>query len=428
MTFTTQTLGEICDQTNGLIRTGPFGSQLHESDYINDGLPVVMPKNIIEGKVSTADIARIGEADSERLGQHKMQKGDIVYGRRGDIGRRALITERENGWLCGTGCLRISLGNKVLYPPFLYYYLGEPKIIAWIFNQAVGATLPNLNTEILRNVKIKYPPLATQRKIAAILSAYDDLIENNARRIAILEDMARSLYREWFVHFRFPGHENVPIVDGVPEGWEHRKIQEIAAIYRGKSYKSTDLTEEGGLPFLNLKCIERGGGFRRDGIKAYQGTYKQTQTAKAGDIILAVTDMTQERRLVAHAARVPHIDQELSVFSMDLVKAEPSPTVAKDYLYGMFRFSGFADEVKQHANGANVLHLNPERIENYRFALPPENLRNSYAFICSGIYKQCDVLHLKNANLRHTRDLLLPKLISGELDVEDLDITGAQDL
>ena len=130
----TRTLGEICDEVDGTIQTGPFGSQLHQSDYRDVGTPVVMPKDLIEGRVSVEGIARIGVEDVERLSRHKLSSGDIVYARRGDIGRRALITSREAGWMCGTGCMRISLGDTVVHPIFLYYYLGQPSVVAWIYN------------------------------------------------------------------------------------------------------------------------------------------------------------------------------------------------------------------------------------------------------------------------------------------------------
>ncbi|MCJ7743851.1 MAG: restriction endonuclease subunit S, partial [Dehalococcoidales bacterium] len=275
-------------------------------------------------------------------------------------------------------------------------------------------------------LEIAIPPLSTQRKIGAILSAYDDLIENNLRRIKILEEMAQLVYREWFVNFRFPGHENAKMVESgvgpIPGGWEIKKVEDVAILHRGKSYRSLDLIDEGGLPFLNLKCIDRGGGFRYDGIKRFQGEFKEDQTAKPNDIVIAVTDMTQERRLVAHAARVPDIGEQLAVMSMDLVRVEPTAEVPKEYLYAMFRFSGFSDTVKQHANGANVLHLNPERIMDFKFVLAPEELRNRYSAICANLYQLADVLHLKDATLHRTRDLLLPKLISGGLDVSQLDI------
>jgi type I restriction enzyme S subunit len=421
-----RTLGEVCDEVGGIIRTGPFGSQLHESDYSAEGTPVVMPKDIVEGRVSIASIARVDDTHVARLSQHQLAPGEIVYGRRGDIGRQALVTEREAGWLCGTGCLRISLGDRVLNPAFLHYYLRQPSVIGWISNQAIGATLPNLNTSILRSVPVRYPPLSVQRKIAAILSAYDDLIENNARRIAILEEMARSLYREWFVDLRFPGHESIAMVDSpigqVPEGWRLAKVAEAAVIARGRSYTGEQLVDEGGRPFLNLKCIDRDGGFRPDGIKRYLGPHKDSQTATNGDIIMAVTDMTQERRIVAWAARVPRLEEDPAVISMDLVKVVPDASIPSDYLYAMLRWSGFADAVKQHANGANVLHLNPERITEFVFALAPPDLRAEYGRFSSDVHTEMDALHRKNANLCATRDLLLPKLISGEIDVSDLDI------
>jgi type I restriction enzyme S subunit len=105
------TLGDLCDRGGGTVRTGPFGSQLHESDYSDAGTPVVMPKDLIDGRVSEMSIARVSGEHVSRLSQHQLQVGDIVYGRRGDIGRKALITEREAGWLCGTGCLRITPGE-----------------------------------------------------------------------------------------------------------------------------------------------------------------------------------------------------------------------------------------------------------------------------------------------------------------------------
>jgi len=260
MKLATRTLGDICNEVGGIIRTGPFGSQLHESDYQDEGTPAVMPKDIVEGRISVETIAHIGQDDIARLSQHVLKKGDIIYGRRGDIGRRALITDREVGWLCGTGCLRISLGNSVLEPAFLYYYLGQPAVTAWIMNQAIGATLPNLNTSIIRSISVTYPPLPIQRKIAAILSAYDDLIENNTRRITIPEEMARLIYREWFVHFRFPGHEKVRMVDSelgkIPEGWEIATLNDVLAELEAGSRPTGGIDpSERGVPSIGAENI-----------------------------------------------------------------------------------------------------------------------------------------------------------------------------
>jgi type I restriction enzyme S subunit len=233
--------------------------------------------------------------------------------------------------------------------------------------------------------------------------------------------MARALYREWFVHFRFPGHENRPRIASplgeIPQGWKVKKLGEVANTFRGRSYRSVDLAEEGGLPFLNLKCFDRDGGFRRSGLKRYIGEFKEVHVAKKGDVVIAVTDMTQERRIVARAALVPTLNAEFGIFSMDLVRIEPRPGLPKSFLYSFLRYSSFADEVKQHANGANVLHLSPDRIIDFRFSTPPTDLIRRFAGFIAPVLEEIDTLANKIDNLRRTRDLLLPRLLSGQIDV-----------
>jgi type I restriction enzyme S subunit len=199
----------------------------------------------------------------------------------------------------------------------------------------------------------------------------------------------------------------------IPQGWEVKKLGEVAETFRGRSYRSVDLADEGGLPFLNLKCLDRDGGFRRSGLKRYNGEYKDSHIAKKGDIVMAVTDMTQERRIVARAALVPTLDNNFGIFSMDLVRIEPKPLLPKAFLYSFLRYSSFADEVKQHANGANVLHLSPDRITDFRFLAPTTDLMRRFASFVAPVLEEIDTLANKIDNLHRTRDLLLPRLLSG---------------
>jgi type I restriction enzyme S subunit len=152
------TLGEEAERCGGVIQTGPFGSQLHASDYAPEGVPVVMPKDISARRVSTDDIARIREKDAVRLSRHRLRAGDIVYSRRGDVERHALIGGRESGWLCGTGCLLARLGPKWPSPLFASLALDRPESRAWIVQHAIGATMPNLNTGILAAVPFVVAP------------------------------------------------------------------------------------------------------------------------------------------------------------------------------------------------------------------------------------------------------------------------------
>ena len=250
MSWASVTLGEV--STN--IQTGPFGSQLHQSDYSDGGVPVVMPKDLVDGHISEDSIARVSMSHVDRLSRHKIEVGDILYSRRGDVGRCAFATEVEQGWLCGTGCLRVTIDQSKAIPKFIFYQLQKAETIGWVEKHAVGSTMLNLNTSILGSVPIELPSMAEQQMIVHVLSAYDDLIENNQKQIKLLEEAAQRLYKEWFVDLRFPGHETTPIVDGIPEGWEVCKFSEIASIMSGGTPK-TEVKEyyEGDIPFYTPK-------------------------------------------------------------------------------------------------------------------------------------------------------------------------------
>lgn len=185
------TLGSLCAD-GGLIQTGPFGSQLHMSDYTADGVPVIMPTNIADGRVEPAGIMRTSPEKADTLARHKVRVGDIVYSRRGDITKRALIRDQEVGWLCGTGCLLVR-PSPAIDPVWLSYWLGQPSVHRWLLDQSVGATMHNLNTEILSRLPVVAPPLPEQERIAGVLGAFDDLIETNRRVISAIDDYAVAL-------------------------------------------------------------------------------------------------------------------------------------------------------------------------------------------------------------------------------------------
>lgn len=405
---TTTTLQNVCH----LITDGKHGDCEPEE---NSGYYFLSAKDVRDGKLVYENSRQITKEDFLQTHRRtQLQPLDILIVSTGaTIGRMAMAPDNE--FISRTTfqkSVAILKPNKDLVSPhWLYYKLYQAKDL--LVNMSGGTAQGNLLLRDLRAFEIDIPSLPTQRRIADILSAYDDLIENNTRRILILEQMAQTIYQEWFGKVESKANS-------LPKGWQLVKISDIANLHRGRSYGSDNLVEDGGLPFLNLKCLARDGGFRPDGLKWYKGIFKETQTAKAGDIVMGLTDMTQERRIVARAARVPQMGIDLFVMSMDLLKISPQPNIHNTYLYAMLRFSGFADEVKQHANGANVLHLSPDQIEQYQFALPPELSRNKFGKIVEPLYMQCDVLEKKNANLRQTRDLLLPRLVNGEIDVSSL--------
>lgn len=181
----TELLQEVCMEDGG-IQTGPFGSQLHQSDYADEGVPVVMPKDIARMRVDTATVARIPEHLADELGRHRMQYGDIVFGRRGEIGRRAYIGSRQDGYFCGTGCLRLRADPKRVNSRFLFEMLGTSVVAGEIANRAKGSTMPNLSAGALQDVPIPLPPRVMQDRFA-------ELAEDVADQIDVLDAQSRKL-------------------------------------------------------------------------------------------------------------------------------------------------------------------------------------------------------------------------------------------
>ena len=222
--MTASTLGAIVAEHGGVIQTGPFGTQLHQRDYTDQGVPVVMPKDIRNGRVDESSIARVSERKARDLARYLLKPGSVVFPRRGEIGKCAYIRQRQAGFLCGTGCIKLEPPESRLRSRFLFYYLGLRRSIEWLERNAVGTTMGNLNTAILGGLAIPLLSPDQQDSIVGILSSYDDLIENNRRRILLLEEAARQIYKEWFVRLRFPGHRHVPAIDGLPEGWRKKPL------------------------------------------------------------------------------------------------------------------------------------------------------------------------------------------------------------
>lgn len=371
-----------------------------------------MPKDIIEGRIVTDSVARIAPEHVDRLSRHKLKPGDIVYGRRGDIGRQALIRKNQDGWLCGTGCLRLSLSNTVIEPLFLHYYLRQESVIGWISNQAVGATLPNLNTDILRSVPVRIPPLLVQRQIAGILSAYDDLIENNQRRIKILEEMARSLYREWFVHFRFPGHDKVKMVlsplGPIPQGWEVKKLSDFVSTQYG--YTESTNAEPVGPKYLRGMDVNK-----TSYIDWSEVPYCPIKPEDQPFYSLKVGDVVVIR--MADPGKVGIVEQDVeAVFASYLIRVRPKDDYLRPYfLFHLLSSPAYQGYISGASTGTTRKSASAGVITDYHFALPPKDLIAAFEERAAFFRGLLTTLLNQTANLRRTRDLLLPRLLSGQI-------------
>lgn len=391
------------------IQTGPFGSQLHQSDYSEVGTPVVMPKDMIDGMIEESNIARVSEAHVNRLSRHKVMPGDILYSRRGDVGRCAIITEREAGWLCGTGCLKVQLDRSKVVPTFVFYILKRKDSVGWIENHAVGATMPNLNSEILKKLPITLPSLHIQRRIASILSAYDNLIENNTRRIRLLEQMAENIYKEWFVRFRFPGHENAEFENGLPKGWTKVASSTVIDVMSGGTPK-TDRDEfyNGKIPFFTPKDAN-------DSIFVYNTLTYITEEGLAhcnSQYYPVDTLMVTARGTVGKLSllAVP-MAMNQSCFALKF-KDNQNPY----YLY--YAMKNEVARLKKMANGGVFDTIIIKTFDHISLVIPTDGMFRAFNKIITPIFGQIQHLERQNHLLARQRDLLLPRLMSGKLEVK----------
>lgn len=341
------------------------------------------------------------------------QDDDLIFAREAPAGNVAIIKNGQK--LClGQRTVLIRPDKSKVNPDFLVYFLLAPEQQHALLKTANGSTASHVNMKTIRNLHIELPSPSYQNKAAKILSDYDELIEVNRRRIAVLEEMAMRTYREWFVHFRFPGHETATFVNGLPQGWEWKPLGEVMDFDRGCSYTSEEIDVIEGVNLINLKNIKAYGGYNYDGLKVYGGNYKSQHIVTKGDFVMGVTDMTQDRRTVGAVALIPEYS-DISVISTDLVKVKSRlPNI---FLYTMFRFGGYSKFISEFANGSNVLHLKPSAIRKQLLPIPSEDNIQKFDFFISPMIEEMETLTRYISQLQQMRDRLLPQLMSGQLEV-----------
>lgn len=331
----------------------------------------------------------------------------------------------------------VSTGFAVLRPSnyidkrYLYCAIRNQEFTDYLTNNAKGAAYPAVDTETIERAEIYLPSLLTQRKIAAILSAYDDLIENNARRLQILEDMAQTLYREWFVHFRFPGHDNVRMVDSdtelgeVPHGWEVKELQDADVLIidgdRGKNYPSkNEFSEEGYCLFLNAGNIQND---KFEFLKKNFITEEKDSLLRKGRLLpndIVLTTRGTVGRLAFHSENALY--KNVRINSGMVIIRSLSLNQNSLYWFHFLKSPWMKGQYQLFSSGAAQPQLPIKDMKRINVLVPAEKMSIYFCEIIMPFINQMDILQLTNWKLRYTRDLLLPKLVSGEVDVSELEI------
>jgi len=411
------TIAELEKRSEASLQTGPFGTQLKASEYASEGIPVINVRNIGFGDVRKNNLEYLGESKADALHQHWLKKGDIVFGRKGAVERHSLIDDTTDGWIQGSDCLRLRINSPALSERYLSHYLKTQAHQDWM--QALcsfGATMASLNQDIVRRISFPAPPRKVQEKIAAILTSYDELIENNRRRIGLLEKMAEEIYREWFIRLRFPGHQTARFSKGVPEGWSFVKLTE-AFEYLGGGTPSKEVSrywQDGEINWYTPSDITAADGLF---LERSSDQCSEEGLANSSAKIFPVYSVMMTSRATIGAIG---INTTPACTNQGFITCIPNEVYPLPYLYHWLKLSKPYFELL--SGGATFLELTKGTFKRIEILTPPGKITARFDELVSPLFKSMEGLLKANHALRQTRDALLPRLISGKFPVEALDI------
>lgn len=376
-------LGEVAD-----VQTGPFGSQLHKENYVNKGTPIVTVEHLGNKWFTSQNLPMVSDEDKLRLAKYCSQEGDVIFSRVGSVDRCSYVSKEYSGWLFSGRCLRVRPRSGI-NPEYLYYFLTNEGTKQYIRNIAVGATMPSINTKLLNEVPITIPSLDDQHRIASILSSLDRKIELNNKINADLEEMAQAIFKNWFVDFE-------PFKDGkfvdselgmIPEGWKVGCLGDLITIKYGKDHKKL---EDGTFP------VYGSGGFMR-----FVNSWLYD-----GESVLIPRKGTLDNIMYVCEKFWTVDTMFFSVPKMDYVMK---------YVYNYIKRFDFS----KMNEGTSVPSNTAARLNKMPILIPTHEILEMYDETLCPIYNKRKMKDKESRILSLLRDTLLPRLMSGELEVPE---------
>lgn len=398
------TLGKVSK-----VQTGPFGSQLKNEQYITGGTPVITVEHIQDFRIQDFDYPSVTEEDKIRLSKYLLKEGDIVFTRVGSVDLSAYVDKAQDGWMFSSRMLSVRT-NEEVDSKFLSYFFRQYSFRKYIYRISVGATMPSINTGILKSIPISYPSLPEQKAIANILTAFDAKIENLQAQNLTLEQTAQTIFKEWFGKYQ--------VGDELPDGWRVDTIDNLVELiidYRGKTPKKLGLDwSDEGIPALSAKTIKGGKIVRRDALNfGSEKLYKKwmKDELQKGDILL-----TSEAPL----GELYYLNDDTKyILSQRLFALRTNNKITSSYLYFYLFSKNGQHLLKARASGSTVQGIRQSELRKIEVIIPEMNILEK----ASNIFESTQEKKFSNSKqiqiLKKTRDTLLPKLMSGQIRIKE---------
>ena len=383
-----------------------------DSVYVDNGVSLIRSQNIYNVTFSTQGLAFIDNEIARKMKGVTVENNDVLLNITGDSVARcckvpiSVLPARVNQHVS-----IIRAYQEKLNPAFLMYFLVSPQMQLKMLSLAgSGGTRKALTKEMIESFDIPSSGIKQQNDIVDILASYDDLIDTNRRRIQLLEESARLLFREWFVYFKFPGHEKVKIADGAPYGWKKEKLNKIVSLLGGHAFKSNSYQQEGKYGIVTIKNVQQGRFIPEctDYLEETPSGMRKHCLLSNGDILMSLT---------GNVGRVCLVYGENFLLNQRVAKIEPQNTIPKSFIYWMFDDSMMQKRVENLSYGSAQQNLSPIKLGEQMVILPPNLFLESFDEIVSLINIEIIQLLIQNQKLAQARDLLLPRLMSGAIKV-----------
>lgn len=419
-------LGDVCEINSRNINKKFLFDEITYLDISSVGSGEVDLKNVISLKEAPSRAKRLAKNGNTIIST--VRPGNRSF---------AFLKNIPNNTVVSTGFAVLNPKKEFTDPRFLFYLISQPSFTGYLVSIEQGANYPAVNSKDINDAKVVFPPLPTQRKIAAILSAYDDLIENNLKRIKLLEEKAQLTYEEWFVRMKFPGHESTPINEetGLPERWEKQDLNNYISIKHGFAFKGEYFSEEPtNKVLLTPGNFKIGGGIKLDKLKYYKNldNYPIDFELKKHDLLITMTDLSKNGDTLGYPLLVPSSQDKIYLHNQRLGKVIPNQGLhyfPKYFLRMYFQDFEYRSFVVGSSNGSTVKHSSPKKILWYKPSLPnlDSDMIKNFDIETRYIFEAIDSFLSQNILLQEARDILLPRLMTGMIDVDALDLSAFED-
>lgn len=394
--------------------------------FTDDGINFIKSESTnYDGRLDESSFVKVSIEAHEKLKRSQLKENDILFSMAGAyLGKTGIVCKNHlpANTNQANGIIRINQAKAI--PKFVALALRNPLLVNYVNASGGQSAQPNINLTDIGNLEIALPSIPEQKSIASILSTIDDKIENNLAINKTLEEMAMALYKHWFVDFGpFQDGEFVDSELGrIPKGWEVKIFSDLYEVKKGLSYKSKFYSDKG-IPMINLKCVDRNGGFRYDGVKYYEGEYKRQHVVLPGDLLVAMTDLTQDRTVLGSPLIAPDLNTSSDVIAsldISILKQIQSETSHLNlFFYYQMRTHKYHEYILGYGNGSTVMHLDKKGLLDYTCFLPSNDVLEKFNELVSDLRNRIELNIKENQTLTQLRDTLLPKLISGEVRLKE---------